>query len=144
MNAAVACVHCNKEPHAGFFQCGENVLCVACFRQRDIRQQYKTKPTRRESPVALKPGDKACQHCKARKVNRPRGLCWRCYYTPGVRELYGPTSKHGERGLSCKRLKKAKTPTRFPPGSDEKIAVMAERLRRGEKIFHPKDKKDWS
>ena len=30
-----------------------------------------------------------CRHCSERKVTRPRGLCWKCYYTPGVRELYG-------------------------------------------------------
>ena len=27
-----------------------------------------------------------CRHCTQSKVNRPRGLCWSCYYTPGVRE----------------------------------------------------------
>ena len=30
-----------------------------------------------------------CQHCgKVRTGNRPRGLCWTCYYTPTVRDLY--------------------------------------------------------
>jgi len=28
-----------------------------------------------------------CRHCQKSKVNRPRGLCWSCYYRPGVREL---------------------------------------------------------
>ena len=29
-----------------------------------------------------------CRHCTKSKVNRPRGLCWSCYYTPGVKDLY--------------------------------------------------------
>ena len=27
-----------------------------------------------------------CKHCRKSKVNRPRGLCWGCYYTPGVKD----------------------------------------------------------
>jgi hypothetical protein len=38
-----------------------------------------------------------CVHCCKKKVNRPRGLCWGCYYTPGVRDLYPITSKFGKR-----------------------------------------------
>ncbi len=34
-----------------------------------------------------------CRHCRKGKVNRPRGLCWNCYYTPGVKALYPITSK---------------------------------------------------
>ena len=36
-----------------------------------------------------------CRHCAdpKRKVNRPRGLCWYCYYTPGVRKLYPADAK---------------------------------------------------
>ncbi len=30
-----------------------------------------------------------CRHCTKGRVNRPAGLCWSCYYTPGVREMYG-------------------------------------------------------
>jgi hypothetical protein len=29
-----------------------------------------------------------CRHCNKHPVNRPRGLCWKCFYTPGVRALY--------------------------------------------------------
>ncbi len=35
----------------------------------------------------------ACRHCGKRRVNRPRGLCWQCYYAPGVKDLYPSTSK---------------------------------------------------
>ena len=30
----------------------------------------------------------ACRHGCGRRANRPRGLCGRCYETPGVRALY--------------------------------------------------------
>lgn len=39
-----------------------------------------------------------CRHCNTGKVNRPRGLCWACYYTPGVKELYPVTSKYAPKG----------------------------------------------
>lgn len=35
-----------------------------------------------------------CRHCEKRNANRHRGLCWSCYYKPGVRELYPSTSKY--------------------------------------------------
>lgn len=31
---------------------------------------------------------KLCRHCGKEPANRPRGLGWSCYSTPGVRELY--------------------------------------------------------
>lgn len=37
---------------------------------------------------------KLCRHCKESSANRPKGLCWSCYYTPGVRKLYPSTSKY--------------------------------------------------
>lgn len=31
-----------------------------------------------------------CRHCvKGVYYLRPFGLCWSCYYTPGLRSLYG-------------------------------------------------------
>ena len=40
-----------------------------------------------------------CRHCNRRPSNRPRGLCWTCYYTPGLRDQYPSTSKFGRRGV---------------------------------------------
>ena len=37
-----------------------------------------------------------CRHCSKCKVNRPRGLCWSCYYTPGVKEQFPSTSKYAD------------------------------------------------
>lgn len=30
-----------------------------------------------------------CHHCGIRLITRPRGLCFRCYYTPEVRDRFG-------------------------------------------------------
>lgn len=35
-----------------------------------------------------------CRHCQVKNANRPLGLCWTCYYKPGVRALYPSTSKY--------------------------------------------------
>lgn len=35
-----------------------------------------------------------CRHCNAKCASRPLGLCYACYYAPGVRELYPSTSKY--------------------------------------------------
>jgi hypothetical protein len=82
-----------------------------------------------------------CRNCGRDRVNRPRGLCWTCYYTPGVREQYPSTSRFGRRGvrefnglaaLPCR-------PTAAPPGSPEKVAVLEERAQKGQALWHPAD-----
>ena len=40
-----------------------------------------------------------CKHCQKSKVNRPRGLCWTCYYTPGLKDQDPSTSTYARRGL---------------------------------------------
>jgi hypothetical protein len=84
---------------------------------------------------------KICRHCHQCKVSRPRGLCWACYYTPGVRELYPSTSKYAVRGIGngSGPAPLPARPTRYRPGSAEKLAVLAERARRQETLFHPAD-----
>src|SRR5260370_26428526 len=74
-----------------------------------------------------------CRHCQRVKSNRPRGLCWSCYYTPGVREAYPSTSKFARRGVVDfnGRPAVAARPTGAPPGSPEKVAVLEERARLG-------------
>ena len=82
-----------------------------------------------------------CRHCHRAPVSRPRGLCWSCYYTPGVRDLYPTTSKFGRRGLGnlncCAPLQTF--PTRARPGSAEKIAVLQERVTLKQSLWHPDD-----
>ena len=82
-----------------------------------------------------------CRHCQAGSVSRPRGLCWSCYYAPGVRELYPTTSKFGRRGegnFNCTPPLPA-FPTHATPGSAEKIATLAERARLRQNLWHPDD-----
>jgi hypothetical protein len=82
-----------------------------------------------------------CRHCRKSVVTRPRGLCWSCYYRPGVKQLYPSMSKyarHGEGNATGPHPLPA-SPTSAAPGSAEKLGVLAERVRRGESLFHPGD-----
>lgn len=85
-----------------------------------------------------------CRHCRRNKVNRPRGMCFRCYYTPGVKDRYPSTSKYANRGLGYGRWSSppAPFPTEFAPGTPEKVAVLEERARLGVSLWHPRDA-DW-
>lgn len=85
---------------------------------------------------------KTCRHCQAARVGRPRGLCWRCYYRPDVRELYQSTSKYARRSTPdyCGRARLPGFPTDAAPGSEAKVAVLEERAARREALWHPMDK----
>jgi hypothetical protein len=82
-----------------------------------------------------------CRNCQRVRANRPRGLCWSCYYSPGVREKYPSTSKFARRGVqdfNGKILLDDK-PTSALPGSEEKVKILIERARRGLSLWHPGD-----
>ena len=82
-----------------------------------------------------------CRHCGKGRVNRPRGLCWTCYYTPGVKELYPSTSKFAHRGVGnfCGNAPLPPVPTACAPGTPEKLAVIEHRAKARLAIFHPAD-----
>src|SRR5947209_2207253 len=82
-----------------------------------------------------------CRHCDSAVVSRPRGLCWSCYYTPGVREQFPSTSKYGRRGLGNFNGKGAppSQPTDALPGSEEKVLVLMERARLKQGLWHEDD-----
>ena len=82
-----------------------------------------------------------CRHCEKSKVNRPRGLCWSCYYKPGVRDLYPSTSKYARRGVGnfCGQAPLPAVATAAAPGSEEKIAILAERAKNRQSLWHPQD-----
>jgi hypothetical protein len=82
-----------------------------------------------------------CRHCKRVRSNRPRGLCWSCYYTPGVRDQYPSTSKFARRGVSDfnGQTSLAARPTDALPGTPEKVAILEERARLGLSLWHPQD-----
>jgi len=82
-----------------------------------------------------------CRHCHHSPVSRPRGLCWSCFYTPGVRDLYPSTSKFGRRGIG--NFNRATPLPAFPtdasPGTPEKIAILAQRAELQQSLWHPHD-----
>lgn len=82
-----------------------------------------------------------CRHCQKTKANRPRGLCWSCYYTPGVRELFPSTSKFARRGVAnfCGTAPPPEAPTDAAPGSEEKIRVLIDRAAKKQSLWHPSD-----
>jgi hypothetical protein len=82
-----------------------------------------------------------CRHCQKRRVTRPRGLCWTCYYTEGVREQYPSMSKFGRRGPGNfnGKAKLPPFPTLALPGSPEKIAILEQRALLRQALFHPQD-----
>lgn len=82
-----------------------------------------------------------CRHCKNpdHVVNRPRGLCWRCFHTPGVKNKYQSTSKYARQGVGNVPATVTPEPTPARPGSPEKLAVLEQRAERGEHLFHPLD-----
>ncbi len=85
---------------------------------------------------------KRCRHCRKAPVSRPRGLCFRCYYRPGVKKMFPPllqarfVSKLADfSGLG----KLPPCPTSAAPGTPEKVAVLAQRAQAGCRLFHPED-----
>ena len=82
-----------------------------------------------------------CRHCSCCPVSRPRGLCWKCYYTPGVRDRYPSTSKFARRGVQDFNGKSRlpAEPTHALPGSLEKVAVLEQRAKLKQELWHPLD-----
>ena len=82
-----------------------------------------------------------CRHCRFGAISRPRRLCWGCYYTPGVRDLYPSTSKFARRGVGDfnGRCSPAALPTAALPGTPEKVLVLEERARMRQELWHPND-----
>lgn len=84
-----------------------------------------------------------CQHCNSMRANRPRGLCWTCYYAPGRRDLYPSTSKYGRRGV-CEEdfhggLQSPPLPTDAVPGTEDKIRVLEQRAAMLCSLWHEDD-----
>jgi hypothetical protein len=82
-----------------------------------------------------------CRHCKKEPIARPRGLGWRCYYTPGVKELYPSTSKFARRGVGngFRSPLPPQDATTAPPGTPEKVAVMRHAAASRQGLWHPDD-----
>lgn len=89
--------------------------------------------------VAVRRPPTTCAHCGRETHLRPRQLCFSCYFTPHIRDLYPPLVEHGKDWYSDRTS--ANQPCAFEPGSPEKIAEMARRYENGEPLHHPKDPK---
>lgn len=81
---------------------------------------------------------KVCRHCARFSVSRPRGLCWVCYYSPGVKDSYPPAGKVGP-GAGNVNNRLPDFPTNALPGTPEKLAVFERRLALRRALFHPND-----
>lgn len=135
----VVCPDCTTERFVSYttvrqIWCGAQVgRCVPCA---NLRLSERAAAERAARGVLA-----ACRHCTKAQVNRPRGLCWGCYYTPGVKELYPSTSKYSRRGAGnfAGAAPLPPAPTTAAPGTPEKVAVMAARAEAGRAVFHPAD-----
>jgi hypothetical protein len=78
-----------------------------------------------------------CQHCGRRPANRPRQLCWTCYYAPGVKDQYAPLSSHRE-GLGLRSPSGLPRPTSIAPGP-RKVSILCARAELGFELWHPDD-----
>jgi hypothetical protein len=67
-------------------------------------------------------------------------LCRSCYYTPGVKELYPPTTKSARHGAdNFTGGAPLPAPTAAAPGTPEKLAVLEWRAALRQALFHPAD-----
>jgi hypothetical protein len=70
-----------------------------------------------------------CRNCWQQRLLRPKGLCWKCYFTPGVRALYTPVSPRGNRFHDAQA--EGAVPdeaTQALPRSEAKLAELARRV----------------
>lgn len=100
-------------------------------------------PLTAEAPATAQDEREICRHCHRKYVNRPRGLCWSCYYSPGMLDRYPSTSKYARRGVGnvCGNRPAPAAPTEAEPGSEEKVRVLTERAARHEQLWHPADRR---
>jgi hypothetical protein len=82
-----------------------------------------------------------CRHCQLKAASRPLGLCWTCYFTPGVRVLYGSESKYAPQYADFYGLGALPEPTDTIQGTPERAAVLAERVTNRQQLHHPGDRK---
>lgn len=54
---------------------------------------------------------KLCRNCGKAKVSRPRGMCWHCYYIPGIRDKYFSTSKFAQKSSTKEKFSESTAET---------------------------------
>lgn len=80
-----------------------------------------------------------CNHCHKRRISRPRGLCWGCYYIPHVRERHEKALYHPLEDRDCRERSAPHEATDARPGTEAKIKVLARRVARNLALWHPDD-----
>ena len=80
-----------------------------------------------------------CRHCRRAPVSRSRGLCWTCFYLPGVRELYPDRRPVSRLPDANGRYALPPEPTNARPGTPEKVEVLCRRARLRCSLWHPYD-----
>lgn len=85
-----------------------------------------------------------CRHCgRTRTGNRPRGLCWTCYYTPTVRSQYPVDPKRVPSNDGYSNSEQPPEPSKLRPRSAEKIAYLRERAEQGLGLFHSSERRSY-
>jgi hypothetical protein len=79
-----------------------------------------------------------CRHCSQLGA-APRHLCYRCYHNNRIRNQYPVERNTNNTFPGSKTPRKEGQPTRALPGSAEKVAILEERVLRGEALWHPQD-----
>jgi hypothetical protein len=77
-----------------------------------------------------------CRHCATSRADRPRGLCRDCHATPGIKELYPCRRDCADRAGGAPL---PAAPTAAAPGTPEKLAVLEQRAKMKQAMFHPAD-----
>ena len=127
------CSNCFHELPAG----ASKPLCRACWQDKAVRIRYwdASRSRRRRSVASLAP----CKHCASVIPGyRPRGLCYRCYNTAGIRVLHAP--EHAVSypiGGDFYGLGSKPKPQRryFRPGSARRLVVLRARAKQGQQLF---------
>lgn len=123
MIASCLCIHCQKNVACTRFA----GLCRPCYLDTTILSQYVT----------------LCRHCRQRIAARgKRTLCRACHTNQTIRAQYAPvqaclSSNHEPDFFGGHEL--PAEPTSARPGTEEKIAVMAERVQQRVSLHHPLD-----
>jgi hypothetical protein len=88
-------------------------------------------------------GRPRCRCCGKNLVVRPRGLCCRCYYTPGVLDRFPLASEKARNGASSHHVtdhpSRPPAPTTAPPLTEAKTLVMTARAAAGEALHCQED-----
>ena len=80
-----------------------------------------------------------CRHCAEKPGRCGRGLCSHCYYYLDVKEDYAPKQRNYYKGAELDPAGYDYVSTSCPPGSEDKIEVMRERMAYGLPVCHPED-----